>query len=627
MKKLTLLLYLLLFAGIANSQTITFEGTIFKNKLLESSLGNSIAKNSLDESMKIDANDDNEISQQEAILVYKLDVSQSSITNLVGLEYFINVRELECDQNDFETIDVSTLLYLTLLKVENNSNLLSIYAKNGTNEVLNFGGNTPNLVYICADESQISDLEDAGPGSPNYVVNEYCFLAPGGNHNKITGKIIFDSQANGVDASDVPHPNIKLKYIINGDKLQTVTDSSGDFVFYTKESGSFSLTPEIENSNWFTLTSSPVLGSFIDSENNVYNHNFYIVPIGVHQDVEVMIIPKSLSLVGLNASYDIMIKNKGNQSNNGQVQINYNQLQLGFLNASVPIANSVGQLIHSYENLLPFETRTFRINMNLTPLVLLNDIIQIAVSADSSAEELSTQDDNTFVYKQRVNNNDNLNAINCMEGSNLPTSEIGEYLHYTIDFENTGNQVAKNVTVKTFFDSAKYDSDTLQLLNSTLPYESKMENGESLFLFRNANLGGPGGSGQILLKIASNNDLPAGSTVTSEAEIFFDYESNVMPLITNTDPVSTTYQNLSVSINSFDNSIVTYPNPASSIITIDSKNTINSIQLFDMYGRLLQTNLNNATQVKMDVSQRASGTYFLKITSEKGQKVEKIVKE
>lgn len=616
-----------MFSSIASSQIISFDGDTFKSKLLQSSISNSIARNSLDENMKIDANNDNEISQQEAILVYKLDVSQSSITNLVGLQYFANVRELECDQNDFETIDVSTLIHLTLLKVDNNNNLLSIYAKNGMDEELNIGGNTPNLVYICADQTQIASLEDVGPGNPNYVVNDYCFIAPGGNCNKITGQIIFDSQSNGIDISDVPHPNIKLNCLINGDKLQTVTDSSGGFIFNTKESGSFSLVPDIENPDWFTLTTTPVLGSFIDSNNNVYPQNFFITPVGVHFDVEVMIVPKSFSLLGLTASYEVMIKNKGNQPHIGQVQIAYNNLQLDFINASVPLTSSVGLLTYPYNDLLPFETRTFKVNLSLSPSVLLNDTLQFSVTANPNGEEAITLADNTFVYKQRVTNSSNANTISCMEGASLSTSEIGKYLHYDVNFENTGNQVAKNVAIKSVFDVNKYNVESMQILDASLPYELMVENGEAFILFRNANLGGPGGQGQILLKIASNNDLPAGSTVTSEAEIFFDYESDVMPLVENTDPANTTYQNLNTSIANLDTSILVYPNPVSSLISIDSDVEITSVQLYDIYGRLLQTNLTSDEKTVMDVSQRASGTYFLKITSEKGQKVEKIIKK
>jgi hypothetical protein len=41
----------------------------------------------------------------------------------------------------------------------------------------------------------------------------------------------------------------------------------------------------------------------------------------------------------------------------------------------------------------------------------------------------------------------------------------------------------------------------------------------------------------------------------------------------------------------------------------------------------LQTSLENNTNAVIDISQKSNGIYFLKITSDKGTKVEKIVKE
>ena len=79
MKKL---LYVALFAiGTSQAQNITFDGDIFKNKLLQSSTSNSIAKDVNGQNYKIDNNGDGFIDQQEALSVYKLEVQSSSIIN------------------------------------------------------------------------------------------------------------------------------------------------------------------------------------------------------------------------------------------------------------------------------------------------------------------------------------------------------------------------------------------------------------------------------------------------------------------------------------------------------------------------------------------------------------------
>ena len=139
---------------------------------------------------------------------------------------------------------------------------------------------------------------------------------------------------------------------------------------------------------------------------------------------------------------------------------------------------------------------------------------------------------------------------------------------------------------------------------------------------QNIELGGPGGQGGILLKIRTSAALTAGSVVTTDAVIFFDYAPGVA-----TSTVGTTFQNLSVAQNSIDSSVKVYPNPATNVINAEGNAAIRTVELYDIFGRLLQTNITNATKTTIDVSQRATGTYFLKITTDEGQKVEQIEKK
>ncbi|MBL0012919.1 MAG: T9SS type A sorting domain-containing protein [Flavobacterium sp.] len=74
-----------------------------------------------------------------------------------------------------------------------------------------------------------------------------------------------------------------------------------------------------------------------------------------------------------------------------------------------------------------------------------------------------------------------------------------------------------------------------------------------------------------------------------------------------------------------DDSITVFPNPTASRITINCNTNIKSLELFDTQGRILQTVLGN--QNNLDISSKPKGIYFLKINTEKGSKVEKIIKE
>jgi hypothetical protein len=71
-----------------------------------------------------------------------------------------------------------------------------------------------------------------------------------------------------------------------------------------------------------------------------------------------------------------------------------------------------------------------------------------------------------------------------------------------------------------------------------------------------------------------------------------------------------------------DASIVVFPNPNKGILQVKAEQAINSIHVYDQYGRLLETRLNpSASQTNFDLSNEAKGLYFLKVQTDKGVKV------
>ena len=72
--------------------------------------------------------------------------------------------------------------------------------------------------------------------------------------------------------------------------------------------------------------------------------------------------------------------------------------------------------------------------------------------------------------------------------------------------------------------------------------------------------------------------------------------------------------------------VVIYPNPTNSILNINSNVTISSIELYDIQGRTLETNFVNEMTSLIDISSKPNGIYLLKIITEQGNKVERIIK-
>ena len=152
------LLILLLFPIILNSQIISFSDINLKNKLLQASVNSSIAYDINYNQIKIDLNNDNEIEINEALLVSALNVSQSNINDINGLEFFNNMINLNCSYNNISSFNF--LLFPNLLYFIGNNNLLTslIVNNNNTIDTINvYNNNLTNLsVTNCSNLWEIN---------------------------------------------------------------------------------------------------------------------------------------------------------------------------------------------------------------------------------------------------------------------------------------------------------------------------------------------------------------------------------------------------------------------------------------------------------------------------------------
>lgn len=83
-----------------------------------------------------------------------------------------------------------------------------------------------------------------------------------------------------------------------------------------------------------------------------------------------------------------------------------------------------------------------------------------------------------------------------------------------------------------------------------------------------------------------------------------------------------TYQTLSVT-DVKKTQVKIYPNPAKNFINISTEKPIQSIEIYDVLGRLIKTETKN----NINVSQLAKGNYFLKIKTRDQELIEKFIKE
>ncbi len=693
MKKL---LYILFFVtGIANAQIVTIPDANFKAKLLSATTTNYVATNTSGLSAKIDTNNDGEIQVSEALVITDLNLNNSSISNLSGIEAFLNLTDLNIRNNAVNTIDfintltnlnrfdggynqiqavnfttnngftyfdvsnnlittVSSLQSMVISESSMNNNLIthldlskiflsgelhtyfnnplvSVNFKNNYIEDGNAIGGmiNPTLQFVCVDDAQVAATNQyfINLNLTNVVINSYCTFTPGGNYNTITGSVTYDLNSDGCDVNDQPKQNIRMNINDSSSQNQgaTFTNSEGIYNFYTN-TDSFTITPNIENPTWFAFSPTTATIPFADNNNNVTTQNFCLSAVGIHTDLEVVIAPITPARPGFTATYQVLIKNKGNFMSSGQFTLTFNDQLLDFLDAGIfPNAQIEDSLIWNFTDLQPFGTLqtslSFSVNSptDVPPVNIEDELSFNATVNPTEIDEIPV--DNIFTFNQTVVGSYDPNDITCIEGDVVPTSEIGDYLHYVINFENTGNSEAENIVVRTEIDAAKFDVNSLQMLNTSHNAYIRQRANIVEFIFQNIALES-GGHGNVLLKIKTKSNLQNGDSVTKQANIYFDYNA---PIETNV--ANTTFETLSSGNFEMDASISVHPNPTSSIVNINCNNNIKSIQLYDVQGRLLQTQIVNNGTTSIDISDKSNGIYFAKIISEVGVKVEKIIKE
>ena len=556
-----------------------------------------------------------------------LECSNNPIST-IDVSFLVSLHSFGCENTLLSTIDVSNLTGLTDYFGFGGPSVERIFMKNGVSDAINMS-QCVNLQYVCGDEAEATFLAQNlsfTDSNPNAVINSYCNFTPGGSYNQITGTITFDLDNNGCDAADEHQPHIRVDVAGPVDSGATFTGSGGIYNIYSDQTGTFTFAPNIENVNLFTISPANAVINFPDSNNNVATQDFCISANGIQADAEIVINTIEPAKPGFSAMYEVLVRNKGNQAISGTYNLAFSSALMSFTGASItPDSQNTGILSWNYTNLLPFQSLGTYVWMHINtpvqvPPVNVGDVLVFTGTINLIAADVNPSD-NQFVLNQTVVGSYDPNNKTCLEGNVISPSEIGKYVHYNINFENTGTDFAQNIVVKDVIDTSKFDINSLYVMSSSHLVDTKITGNVVEFIFKNILL--PiGGHGNVLFKIKTLPTLAIGDEVANTADIFFDYNA---PIATN--EARTAFQLLANTNFAKDSSIAIYPNPAKSNISIRAKSNIQSVQLFDIQGRILQTSIENKPTVILDISNQQSGVYFLKVMTAAGSNTQKIIKQ
>jgi len=206
-----------------------------------------------------------------------------------------------------------------------------------------------------------------------------------------------------------------------------------------------------------------------------------------------------------------------------------------------------------------------------------------------------------------------------------------DWFTYTIHFQNTGNAPAFNIRLRDTLD-ANLDINTFEVRGYSHPAIVSVNGNILTVRFNNIMLPDSttdyeGSMGYFQYRIKPISNLPLGTQIENTAYIYFDYNT---PIITNTTQNNFQMVVANNTLNSNENQLKIYPNPANQKLTIDLQNT--NIENCIILNALGQTVYNSANElnanhkIQLNISNLSAGVYFVKVRSGNGSYISRFIK-
>ncbi|RXR24578.1 T9SS type A sorting domain-containing protein [Flavobacterium stagni] len=447
-------------------------------------------------------------------------------------------------------------------------------------------------------------------------------------HNRFVGKVIYDNENDGCDNFDFIINNYPINNVNGTTTYTTYTGLNWNLDPYSYyligDAGtniiSFDLPP------YFTVT--PPSQTFtISSQGTVIVPTFCVTANNTVNDVELYLIPLNQVVPGQAVKYAIYVRNWGTTTLSGQITLQYENSKLTYQSSTVPPnTTTANSLTFNYYYTQPF---AFWYLGQVTFIVGIPPAVDLGTTATITGTVNPLSGDNTVANNiksltQIAVNSQDPNDIVVQEGPQITLAQAGDYLQYTIRFQNIGTSPAINVRVLNTL-SPKLDWSTFQFVSSSFFCRVKNKNNQNEFLFERINLPGtndePNSHGYITYKVKPKTNVVIGDVITNDALIYFDYNA---PIATNT--VSTTIVNLGTLEEVFTQLQVS-PNPTNGLLSLSNAFTIDRLSVRTLTGQLVLQKQIGANESTLDLSALENGIYLLTVQSEQQVKTIKIIKQ
>jgi uncharacterized repeat protein (TIGR01451 family) len=411
------------------------------------------------------------------------------------------------------------------------------------------------------------------------------------NRNYMTGRTFIDSNNNGsLDVGEAAAPYVRVDLALGS--AFTFSDAAGNFVMPTPN-GNHSLQVNSPPYNYAVNTNPMPSAQFlIGGELDTANHIGLLGPTGLN-DLSIQIIPLTRARYYRPHAYEIIYRNEGTSVQNATISFTIPQL-VNFI-GSTPSANSVNNFTYTYSvlNLQPLQSGSIQFLIDFTNLVYLpTDTIFTYASITSALNDAFPQnnihEDTSLIWTPYDPN------YKTVSNTHLNPAELAAnpWLHYTIHFQNLGNDTAFHVVIQDSL-SDNLMLSTLQLEESSDPVELTINSmGKATFTFYNIQLPDSGtdyvGScGYVKYKVKPKTSLVPDDVISNFADIYFDYND---PIRTDTAITYITWP-VSMQASLSSSQLHAYPNPIRNGVLYLEWDKISSQSFVEIYaasGQIIQ---------------------------------------
>lgn len=346
---------------------------------------------------------------------------------------------------------------------------------------------------------------------------------------RITGNLFLDTDTSGtLDPDDQPFPFVAVQ--VDPSESAYYTNALGVYNAIVGE-GTCTVYPELDEELW-TLTTPSSYTVTLDSSNTLETDiDFGVIPNGVQPGGNLEIMDPSVICNTMGWMW-FSLQNTGNTILSGVVEVTLDPL-IDMSTVTSEADSVVGQTLYfTVDSLYYYDLYQWLIGADMpneqnigVPIAshaVYTDVTGLVLESENASELLCAYDPNDKKESTGVG----------PEG----VIEDGQWLRYTVRFQNTGNAPATDVVIRDGL-STHLDLSTFTPVSWSHDVETSVEpSGDLVLRFENIMLPDSGSDmaasqGYFCYRIKANTGLMPGTRILNTARIFFD---NNPPIITNT---------------------------------------------------------------------------------------------